>query len=149
MGFSVSGATVVLFLGMFISFGVAYTAANNGYEQVHGAFEDDASSELTRQNTDLAVADAAVANEGDGLYLNLSVTNTGSTSLSVNDTDILIDGTYTNFTGERMTALAVDGNENTDLWLPGETLHVNVSVSAEPSQVKVVTGPGVAVSEVI
>jgi len=149
MGFSVSGATVVLFLGMFISFGMVYTAANNGFEQVHDAYGEETDSELARQNTDVDVADASVANEGDGLTLTVTANNTGTTSLSVNDTDILIDGTYANFTGENVTAAAVDGNERTDLWLPGETLRVEVPVASAPSQVKVVTESGVATSEVV
>lgn len=150
MGFSVSGATVVLFLGMFISFGMVFTAANNGFERVNDAYNAETDSELVRQNTDIDVADASVANEGDGLTLTVTANNTGTTSLSVNDTDILIDGEYTNFTGDNVTAAAaVDGNERTDLWLPGETLRVEVPVASAPSQVKVVTESGVAASEVV
>lgn len=149
MGFSVSGSLVVIFLGVFISFGMAYTAANNGFERVHDAYTEETDSDLTRQNTALDIAESSVANEGGQLYLNVTVNNTGSTALSVNDTDILIDGSYTDFTGDRMETLEVDGNDATDLWLPGETLQVNVSVDAEPARVKVVTGPGVAESEVV
>jgi flagellar protein FlaF len=147
MGFSVSGATVILFLGIFISFGVVYTAANNGFEQVNDAYEDTSDDELTRQNTAIDVADASVANEDGQLYLNVSVNNSGSTALSVNDTDILIDGIYTGHT--EMATLEVDGDGGTDLWLPGETLQANVSVESRPTRVKVVTGPGVAATEVI
>ena len=147
MGFSVSGATVILFLGIFISFGVAYTAANDGFERVSDAYTDSTDDELTRKNTAISVADASVANEGGQLYLNVSVNNTGSTALSVNDTDILIDGIYTGHT--EMATLEVDGDDATDLWLPGETLQANVSVESRPTRVKVVTGPGVAATEVV
>ncbi|NEU56479.1 fla cluster protein FlaF [Halorussus sp. MSC15.2] len=146
MGFSVSGATVILFLGIFISFGVAYSAANDGFERVNGAFEDNSEDELTRQNTAIAIGNASVANEGGQSYLNLTVNNTGSSTLSVNDTDILIDGTYTNHTSDNMVRLEVGDDNETDLWLPGETLHANVSVN-NPDRVKVVTGPGVSDSE--
>ena len=149
MGFSVSGATVVLFLGMFISFGMVYTAANNGFERVNDAYGAETDSELVRQNTDIDVASASVADDGEDLTLTVTANNTGTTSLSVNDTDILIDGRYANFTGENVTAAAVDGNERTDLWLPGETLRVELPVSSAPSQVKVVTESGVAASEVV
>ncbi|WP_135829034.1 fla cluster protein FlaF [Halorussus halobius] len=149
MGFSVSGSAVVLFLGVFISFGMAYTAANNGFEQVHDALNDETDADLARQNTGVSIADVSVANEGDGPVLTVTANNTGTTALSVNDTDILIDGQYSNFTGESMTTSAVDGNDRTDLWLPGETLRVEVPVASEPSQVKVVTETGVADSEVV
>jgi len=148
MGFSVSGATAILFLGMFISFGVAYTAASNGFEQVHGSFEQNADEELTRQNTAISFNHTNVANQGGQLYLNATVNNTGSEPLSVDDTDILIDGNYTPQTSQKMVTVEVDGNNETDLWLPGETLQLNVSV-ADPDRVKVVTGPGVAASEVV
>jgi flagellar protein FlaF len=147
MGFSVSGATVILFLGIFISFGVAYTAANDGFERVSDAYTDSTDDELTRKNTAISVADASVANEGGQLYLNVSVNNTGSTALSVNDTDILIDGIYTEHT--EMVTLEVDDDDATDLWLPGETLQANVSVESRPARVKIVTGPGVAATEVV
>ena len=144
MGFSVSGATVILFLGIFISFGMAYTAASNGAELVGDSYDQKTDDALTRQNTAISIANANVANTGSGLYLNVTVNNTGSTTLSVNDTDILIDGAYT--AHDDMEALDVDGNAETDLWLPGETLHFNVSVASEPVRAKVVTGPGVSVT---
>lgn len=146
MGFSVSGATVILFLGIFISFGVAYSAANDGFERVNGAYEENTEDELTRQNTAVGIGTASVANWGGQAYLNLTVNNTGSTTLSVNDTDILIDGNYTNHTSDKMVTLEVGDDNETDLWLPGETLHANVSVET-PGRVKVVTGPGVSASE--
>jgi len=149
MGFSVSGATVVLFLGLFISFGIAYSTANNGFERVHEAYEDNAAEKLARQNTAVSFNHTAVANEGGQLYLNVTINNTGTNSLSVNDTDILIDGNYTKLTDEKMVTLEVDGNGETDLWLPGETLRFEVEVAAEPSLVKVVTETGVAAEEVV
>ena len=149
MGFSVSGATVILFLGIFISFGIAYTAANDGFERVEDAYTDSTDDELTRKNTEIAIGDASVANEGGQLYLNVTVNNTGSTVLSVNDTDILIDGNYIPHTSEKMVTLEVEGNDATDVWLPGESLQFNVSVESEPARVKVVSGPGVAASEVV
>lgn len=145
MGFSVSGATVILFLGIVISFGIAYSAANNGFERVHQAYEENAEDDLTRQNTAVNITSTNVANEGGQLYLETDVTNNGTTTLSVKDTDVLVDGTYK--VHSNMETLTVDGNSNTDLWLPGETLHFKVAVSSTDPLVKVVTGPGVAASE--
>ncbi|WP_132059370.1 fla cluster protein FlaF [Halorussus amylolyticus] len=144
MGFSVSGATVVLFLGIFISFGMAYTAGNNGVEAIHAAYEDSTDDELDRQNTAVSIATASAANDDGDVTLNVAVENTGSTTLSVNDTDILIDGNYTRHTSDNMLTLEVDENDATDLWLSGETLRFEISLDYEPSRVKVVTGPGVS-----
>jgi flagellar protein FlaF len=149
MGFSVSGATVVLFLGLFISFGIAYSAANNGFEQVHEAYEQNADGKLARQNTAVSMNHTNVANENGQLYLNVTINNTGSETLSVTDTDLLIDGNYISLTSNKMVTLEVDGNDKTDLWLPGETLRFDVEVAAEPSRVKIVTRMGVATMEVV
>ena len=145
MGFSVSGATVVIFLGIFISFGMAYTAANNGMERVNDAYEDSRSDALERQNTALAIDSTSVANAGGQLYLTVSVNNAGSTTLSVDDTDILIEGAYTPHTD--METLNVSGNKETNLWLPGETLRFKVAVDTASPRVKVVTESGVAAAK--
>jgi len=148
MGFSVSGGTVVLFLGIFISFGIAYSAGSNGLERVNEAYEANADDELTRQNTAIDIGDASTTDANEQTYVNVTVNNTGSTTLSINDTDILIGGNYTNHTSSNME-LEVAGAAETDLWLPGETLRFNVSVDGDPDRVKVVTGPGIADSEVV
>lgn len=143
MGFSVSGATVIVFLGIVISFGMAYTAANNGVELINDAYEDSTDDELTRQNTDVRIASASAADQGDKWHLNVTVENTGSTSLSIADTDILIDGNYTPHTNDNMVVEVADTTE-TSLWLPGERLRVNATPTAQPSRVKIVTGSGVS-----
>jgi len=146
MGFSVSGATVILFLGIVISFGMAYTAASNGLELVNDAYEDSTDDELVRENTGVSVANAAANTQST--TLNVTVNNTGSTTLSVNDTDLLIDGNYTNLTDENTAVLDVDGNSDTDLWLPGETLHIEYGYGSDPApnRVKIVTESGVSAS---
>ncbi|WP_435174441.1 fla cluster protein FlaF [Halorussus sp. AFM4] len=144
MGFSVSGATVVLFLGIVISFGIAHAAVNNGVEAVNDAYRDSADKELSQQNTAIEIADAHVANQGGDLQLNVTVNNTGTTTLSVEDTDILINGTYTSH--DSMETLAVDGDTDTDLWLPGESLYFEDNLTSAPVRVKVVTESGVSAS---
>jgi flagellar protein FlaF len=146
MGFSVSGATVILFLGIVISFGMAYTAASNGLELVTDAYEDSTDDELVRENTGVRVDNAAANTQST--TLNVTVNNTGSTTLSVNDTDLLIDGNYTNLMDENTAVLDVDGNSDTDLWLPGETLHIEYDYGSDsaPNRVKIVTESGVSAS---
>ena len=148
MGFSVSGATVIVFLGLVISFGMAYTAANNGVEQINDAYEDSTDDELTRHNTDVLIASASAASQGEKWHLNVTVENAGSTTLSVADTDILIDGNYTPHTNDNMV-VEVEDTDETALWLPGERLRVNATLTAEPSRVKIVTGPGVSASTTV
>lgn len=136
MGFGVSGATAIVFLGLFIAAGTMFTTTATTFEQVDEARDDRQEQLLDRRNTAIAVTSAVYNNTTS--TLNLSVVNEGSTTLSVNGTTVLVDNEYTSTASAR-----VDGTAATDLWEPGETMTLNVS-TAEPTRVKVVTEYGVA-----
>lgn len=146
MGFSVSGSAALIFLGFLATFGMVYTATSNGYEQVSDANADVREHLLDQQNTALNITNATFAGNDT---LHVYVNNTGSTTLSVAETDVIVDNEYlTGFDYQR-----VDGATETDLWLPGETLHVRYTytpaLETPPSRVRVVTATGVAATEVI
>ncbi|MFB6188511.1 MAG: flagellin [Halapricum sp.] len=143
MGFSVSGSAAIIFAGMFIAFGMFYSATSNSMEQVTDAQGDWQDHSLAQQNTAVNVTGASYNASTNSLVV--TVANTGATSLSVNGTDLLVDNTYETSFVDR----SVDGDTSTDLWLPGEQLRYNVSFASQPSRVKVVTGPGVAATEVV
>ena len=138
MGFSVSGSAAIIFAAMFIAFGMWHTAATNGFERVSDAQEEDADRLLAQQNTAIVI-DSAVADTGAG-ETRIRATNTGSTELSLNETDVLVDNEYHDGWQGNAT---LDGTSGTDLWLPGEQLEFNVSVGSA-AQVKVVTETGVS-----
>lgn len=141
VGFSVSGATAIIFVGAFISVGMAYSAASNGHEVVSDAQSSVHEDALARQNTALNVTNASYTSGS----LTVKVENAGSTALSVNDTDVVVDNQYVASFGSR----TVDGDAQTDLWLPGETLTVTKSLAQRPSHVKVVTEHGVSETVVL
>lgn len=142
MGFSVSGATAIIFLAMFISFGIIYSSAYNGFERVSDARNDHSEKVLDQRNTALNIT---IVNYSNG-HLDVTVNNTGSTTLNVNDTDVLVDGVYPSTAA--IVARDVNGVNDTELWLPGEALHYRINVS-NPSRVKVVSGPGLADTEAV
>ena len=142
MGFSVSGSAALIFVAAFIGFGMFYSAAANSAERVNDAREDRADRQLTQTNTEIELRTVSYNPLADSL--NVTVENTGTTELSVRHVDLLLDNSYR--TDYRT---AVDGDTGTDLWLPGETLTINATPSSRPSSVKVVTGPGVAATEVL
>jgi len=142
MGFSVSGSAALIFVAAFIGFGMFYSAAANSAEMVNDARQDRTDRDLERTNT--AIRITTVTYNDTSAYLNVTIENAGSTELSVNDVDVLADNSYQ--TGYRT---AVEGNTGTDLWLPRETLATNTTVSPRPAGVKIVTGPGVAATEVV
>ena len=141
MGFSVSGSAAIIFAALFIAFGSFHTATANGFEQVSEAQQSRTDRVLTQQNTAINVTEAVWNGTSD--ELTVRVQNTGSAELTVSDVDLLANNRYL-----RGDVTTVDGNAETDLWLPGEVLTVtNASLSADPGRIKVVTGPGVAATQ--
>jgi flagellar protein FlaF len=145
MGFSVSGSAAILFIAAFVSVGMLYSAAYNGYERVQDADDSYGERVLEQRNTVVNVSNASYNETGDEL-LTVNVTNEGSTTLAVNKTDLLVDGVYQ--ARDSYEDWSVDGANDTDVWLPGETLSITVNVTA-PTRVKVVTSPGVTATEVV
>jgi flagellar protein FlaF len=138
MGFSVSGSAAIVFAGMFIAFGMFHTATTNGFERVSEAQEDRTDRTLAQQNTAINVTSATWQGTAD--ELTVTVENTGAESLSVSDVDLLANNSYVSGYDT-----SVDGDTETDLWLPQEQLTITVTtLNADPGRVKIVTGTGVA-----
>ena len=145
MGFSVSGSFAIIAVGTFIAVGMFYGAASNGTEIVtesqQAAFDD----RLEQQNTDINITGAEYNTSLATNTLVLDIKNTGATALSVSQTDYIVDNAFISHAS--VSAESVDGDTATDLWLPGETLHVEITegtLGTAPDRVHIVTGPGVA-----
>jgi len=138
VGFSVSGSFAILVLASFIAFGMAYSAGANSFERVTDATDDSYERGLDQKNTAINVSEVTYQS-GD---LEVNVTNTGTTSLSINATDVIVNGTYR----QSFQQFEVVGKPDSDLWLPGETLAISVNDSSLQSgdTVKIVTEYGVA-----
>ncbi|WP_232701706.1 fla cluster protein FlaF [Halobacterium wangiae] len=145
MGFSVSGSAAILFIAAFVSVGILYSAAYNGYERVQDADDGHGERVLEQRNTAVNVTNVTY-NSGDD-KLTVNVTNEGATSLSINETDLLVDGEFYGQAG--YDSWNVDGQSDTTLWLPGETYSVTLTAPSEPNRVKVVTSPGVTATGVV
>lgn len=135
MGFSVSGATAVILVGLLIGVGIAYPTLAGSLEIVTDARDDRADRMADRQNSDIDIVTATY----DGNVLTVEVDNDGTITLSVNSTDVLVDGEY-----KTEGNAAIDGVGSTDLWQPGERLEYTVSLDNQPQSVKVVAETGVA-----
>jgi flagellar protein FlaF len=146
MGFSISGATAIVFLGVVIAFGSAYPAIVDSTEAVSGAQGQQSDRLLERQNSDITVLAASYNRSNDTLAA--TVANNGTTALAVDAVDILVNGTYR----EDATVEVVDATDST-VWLSGETVRVTVPVTpatdGDTVRFKIVTGPGVADTEVL
>ncbi|SDK85104.1 flagellin [Natronorubrum texcoconense] len=157
MGFSTSGATAVLLVGLLVAVGIAYPVLQGAQEARLTAIDDRDDRALDLRNSDIELEEATYdissddeggddedENGDDEYTLMVNVTNTGSTTLSVPATDLLVDGIYQPV-GEDETD--VDGTAGRDLWQPGETLTFTVELDESddpPKRVKIVTEHGIA-----
>ena len=137
MGLGVSGASAIILLGLLIAGVSMYSATDVAVERVSEARDDDGERLLERRNTNIAVENATYVNATE--TLSTAVENTGSTTLSVSGTTILVDNSY-----RSMDNATVDGASGTDLWEPGEVLRLNTSEGpSAPSRVTITTENGV------
>jgi len=143
MGFSVSASTAIVFAGMFLAVGILYPAVSNGFEQVQDAEVERDSAQLDLRNTQIEI-DSDQTNSDQ-----ITVNNTGTTSLKISEVDLIVDGEYQSRdsdNGDGDFEITNEGapNGDTDLWLPGEQIRLH-SFTAE-ERIKVVTEHGISVS---
>lgn len=136
MGFSVSAATALIFAGVFLAFGIFYPAMANGVERVSEADAAKADQNLEQAQTDINISEVNVVGDVDEITVNIN--NTGTTALTVNETNFILGGDYIQ---PSLYATEVDKQPDTNLWLPGETLKIdyNPSTTASASSFKIVT----------
>ena len=140
MGFSVSGAMVVILIGVLVAFGLMVPAVVDGFDRVSAAQDDRTDRLVDRMNADFIVDSTQTPGGG----FRITLVNTGSVGFSISSIDVLIDGEYT----EAYTT-SVDGSEDTDLWLPGEELVIEDADAWDgnnPDWYKIVTELGLEAS---
>lgn len=140
MGFSTSGSMAILFVGVLVAISTAYPMMSAANERVQTAVDDRGERSLSQRNSDIELANVTYNETTDVLVVR--VNNTGSRALSVDDTDVLVDGQF-----QQGYATSVDGDGSRSIWAPGETLRVELSTSTRPGRVKVVTEFGIAETE--
>ncbi|MFW6003266.1 MAG: hypothetical protein ACOCPT_02480 [Halanaeroarchaeum sp.] len=154
MGFSVSASTAILLVAAFASFGMLYTSAANGFEQVSDATLTQQEAALETENSEISIVNGTHNTSGRTDYVNVTLTNDGASTLHVSKTDLLLNGSYVDSFESRSISTADGtveaGSNGTDLWQPGEelTLVVQQNVS-KPIRVRVIADRGVATTEVV
>jgi flagellar protein FlaF len=141
MGFGTSGSLLLIFAGLFLAMSGLYTVTANTAENVADARTEQSRHHHAIQTTTVEIVDASWDQSASNLTIRAN--NTGETTLSVAEADVLVDGRYVPV--EAFDRREVDG-EPTDVWRPGEqlVLEENDALTAAPGRVKLVTGPGVA-----
>ena len=131
MGFSVSGSAAIIFIGLVVAAGIAIPAVIGSVGSIADAQGEQIDRGIDALNTEFEIESATYDDASDDLEVTL--TNTGSTTLSRAKTSVLVDG-------EIYPGVADEG-----LWVPGETITITVEdVTTEPERVKIVAENGIA-----
>jgi flagellar protein FlaF len=143
MGFSVSAATAIIFTGIVLLAGVMSSVVFEVYGDLKDAALDASSSEFARQRTRIEVLDSSY----DATRVFINVTNTGETSLSGAQVDVLLNGTI--YTESIKTKKVSD--MTTDVWGIHEVMYLEVNYKKANDRVRivVVTPNGVSGSKLM
>ncbi|QSG03599.1 hypothetical protein [Natranaeroarchaeum sulfidigenes] len=137
MGFSTSAAVAVVAIGALISLGLLYPAVEGSTLQISEASDDRQDRIIDARNSGVDIHSATYNDSADSLTVH--VDNSGTVTLDVSKTHLLIDG---ELPAERTTW--VEGDQNRDLWVGGEGLEIEVpNVETAPDRVVIATQTGV------
>ena len=146
MGFSVSASFAVAVIAGFIALSMLYPAVSGGFESVSQASQDAGDRRLNAINTAINITSACV--DATTNEVTVTVENTGATSLGLDRTHVLLNNDYQ----VSFVSREVDGNPNTAVWAPGQTLVMEYSfggqsliesIPPDPGRVTVATEYGV------
>jgi len=143
MGFSVSAATAIIFTGIILLAGVMSSVVFEVYGDLKDAAMDASASEFDRQRTRIEVLNSSY----DSTRVFINVTNTGETTLSGAQVDVLLNGTICT---ESINAKKVS-NIASDVWGIHEVMYLEVNYKTANDRVRivVVTPNGVSGSKLM
>ncbi len=120
MGLSVSAAAGIVMIGVILIFGTLYPAIESSTKLKNEARSEWSQWQEAKQRADMTITNVSHTDE----QLNISLKNTGDTTLKVDELEVLVDGTYRS---ENINHTVVAGNiNNTNLWNPGQNLTITL-----------------------
>lgn len=138
MGFSVAAAAAILFAGGLVCFSVVMQAMTHANEDVRDAKVAEEQRVQERLDSKISITNGTA----NGTVVDVNLTNAGSSTIHVRSLDVLVNGTLYTL---NITTRAVDGSSATNLWAPGQTLHLVLSAPVSgPATLKIVTDAGYA-----
>jgi len=143
MGFSVSAATAIIFTGIVLLAGVMSSVVFEVYGDLKDAAMDASTSEFVRQRTRIEVLNSSY----DATRVFINVTNTGETTLSGAQVDVLLNGTICTESIKTKKVSDIDS----DVWGVHEVMYLEVSYKTANDRVRivVVTPNGVSGSKLM
>lgn len=131
MGFATSITVAILFLSFMVIGSIAYPVMFKSYENVQDSITEKHKLQMSELNTRISILNTT-ANGSN--FINITVSNNGSTVLHANKSNILINGSFSSYTVNP-----------SGLWLP--TKNAVFTVSADPASahnIKIITENGIS-----
>lgn len=139
-GFSASGATVVIFIGLLICAGMVLPVASNVWSQTQASHSAQHDKKLMLDNTDFTVDAEWEDQGGDGEY-GVNLTNTGTTTLEIRAVTYQLDGAIAE-PDEQFVVVGEDEFFDRVYLQPGESLVAEFSLGEEPDRLHVTIETG-------
>ncbi|MCU4924850.1 hypothetical protein OB905_02475 [Halobacteria archaeon AArc-dxtr1] len=140
MGFSTSSSVALLFVAFLIVLSIALPTLFTLGSSAGDAYASQAEQIRDYKNTDIEINSTAVDSENS--TTTIEVINTGSETLELSRTYLLIDGTPTDTNQTTRTVIDGDDTRNesvTNIWPPGTTLKFEAELDTAPERVAVTT----------
>ncbi|HWG91358.1 MAG TPA: hypothetical protein VNZ52_10980 [Candidatus Thermoplasmatota archaeon] len=137
MGFSVTAANVIIFVGLLAAGSTLAATMLNTADRVSEASSEEWRTEYMKAHTKIRIDLADYFNSGPR-RVDIDVTNTGSTVLNASRVTILADGVWYS-----ATVRSVDGDATQRTWPPETQARFRILVSSSPSRITVSTEYGV------
>jgi len=129
-------ASAILLVAMVIAVSIIFSTLSANYEMLKEAENVKNKIEYEQLHTTINIENVTY-NSGTVI---INATNEGSTVIETDKIDVLINGElYT----ANITSTSVNGT-NVTIWIPEETLRIEVNSAVSPSRVKLVTDNGVS-----
>jgi len=129
-------ASVILLVAIISSATVIYSTISANYDIIRKAEASKNEIDMEQLHTIIEIINVTYSVG----KISINSTNNGSTEIDVNDIDVIIDGVY--YT-DNITSTTISG-ANVTLWLPEETLKIEVTSDSAPSRVKLVAHNGIS-----
>lgn len=119
MGFSVSATMAIFFAAFLILFSILYSSVNDAFDKVTESFDDKYEDLRDKSETSLEAVSAVYLKDLN--VLQVKIRNTGSTSLMLERTTVIVNGTL-----EESVTMSIEGTSSA-VWFPTDTLVLNIS----------------------
>ncbi|MCZ7392697.1 MAG: hypothetical protein ABOK23_08315 [Candidatus Methanoperedens sp.] len=138
MGAETSAVMALLFLAFLVVSTVGYSAVDYSKNLVKNAQYDQDTMKKTKMQTDITITNVTFTTNSGNLYLNITLQNTGKTTLNTSLLDIFIDGVYSpSYILSTGNTLAPENSTNISFYPSGAITLDNAGANISNSSTKV------------